>query len=73
MVLDDVIFLMLVPPRLLLLPLLSRSWARIDKADAYLKQFMMHILDEVTSLLARDMTGTGSLMPSFVRALNTHQ
>jgi cytochrome P450 len=72
-VLDNAIFLMLVPPRLLLLPLLPRSWARIGKAAADFKQYMMHMLDEETSLLERGKTGTGSLMTSFVRALDTHQ
>lgn len=72
-VLDNAIFLMLVPPRLLLLPLLPRSWARIGKAAADFKQYMMHMLDEETSLLERGKTGTGSLMTSFVRALDTHR
>jgi cytochrome P450 len=72
-VLDNAIFLMLVPPRLLLFPFLPRSWARIGKAAADFKQYMMHMLDEETSLLERGKTGTGSLMTSFVRALDTHQ
>lgn len=72
-VLDNAIFLMLVPPRLLLLPLLPNSWARIGKAGADFKQYMMHMLDEETTLLDQGKTGTGSLMTSFVRALDTHQ
>jgi hypothetical protein len=72
-VLDNAIFLMLVPPRLLLLPLLPKSWARIGKAAADFKQHMMRMLDEETSLLERGKTGTGSLMTSFVRALDTHR
>jgi cytochrome P450 len=72
-VLDNAIFLMLAPPRLLSFPLLPRSWARIGKAAADFKQYMMHMLDEETSLLERGQTGTGSLMTSFVRALDTHQ
>lgn len=72
-VLDNAIFLMLVPPRLLLLPLLPRSWAHVGKAAAEFKQYMRHMLDEENSLLNRGEMGTGSLMTSFVRALNTHQ
>ncbi|KAL9125818.1 MAG: hypothetical protein Q9217_005038 [Psora testacea] len=72
-VLDNAIFLMLVPPRLLLLPLLPRSWTRVGKAAAEFKQYMIHMLDEEMSLLNRGETGTGSLMTSFVRALDTHQ
>jgi cytochrome P450 len=67
--LDDAIFLMLIPHQLLLLP---RSWARIGKVAADFKQYMRHMLDEETSLLQRGKTGTGSLMTSFVRALDTH-
>jgi cytochrome P450 len=72
-VLDNAIVLMLVTPRLLLLPVLPRSWARIGKAAADFKQYMIHMLDEETSLLDRGETGTGSLMTSFVRALDTHR
>ena len=72
-VLDNSIFLMLVPPRLLLLPLLPRSWTRIGQAAADFKKYMMQMLEEETSLLKRGEMGTGSLMTSFVRALDTHQ
>ena len=72
-VLDNAILLMLIPPRLLQFPLLPRSWARIGKAAADFKQYMIHMLDEETSLLHRGKTGTGSLMTSFVRALDTHK
>ena len=73
MVLDNAIFLMLVPPRLLLLPILLKSWARIGNAAADFKQYMKHMLNEETSLLSGGKQGTGSLMTSFVQALNTHQ
>ena len=71
-VLDNAILLMLVPPRLLRLPLL-RSWKRVGTAAAEFKQYMMDMLDEETALLQRGEAGTGSLMTSFVRALDTHQ
>lgn len=71
-VLDNVIVLMLVPRRLLQLPI-SRSWARIGRAAAEFKQFMMDMLDKETILLQKGKIGTGSLMTSFVRALDTHQ
>lgn len=72
-VLDNAIFLMLIPPRILQLPLLPKSWARIGKAAADFKRYMIHMLDEESSLLGQGKTGTGSLMTSFVRALDTHQ
>lgn len=72
-VLDNAILLMLIPPRLLLLPLLPKSWARIGKAAANFKQYMIHMLDEETSLLDQGKKGTGSIMTSFVRALNVNR
>lgn len=72
-VLDNAIFLMLVPPRLLQLPLLPRSWARIGKAAADFKRYMIRMLDEESALLSHGKPGTGSLMTSFVRALDIHQ
>lgn len=72
-VLDNAIFLMLVPPRILRLPFLPHSWRRIGKAAAAFKQHMAHMLETETSLHNRGKTGTGSLMTSFVRALDTSQ
>ena len=72
-VLDNAIFLMLVPPRLLLFPLLPRSWALVGKAAAEFKRYMVHMLNEETSLMKQGKMGTGTLMTSFVRALDTHQ
>jgi Cytochrome P450 len=70
---DNAILLMLVPRRLLRLPLLPNSWQRLGKAAAEFKQYMIDMLKEETSLLEQGDSGTGSLMTSFVRALNTHQ
>lgn len=72
-VLDNAIFLMLVPPRLMLLPFLPKSWIRIGNAAKDFKTYMIQMLDEETSLLSRGERGTGSLMTSFVRALDTHR
>lgn len=71
-VLDNAILLMLIPRRILKLPL-PHSWARIGRAAADFKQYMMDMLGEETSLLRQGKSGTGSLMTSFVRALDTHQ
>ena len=72
-VLDNALLLMIVPPRMLLLPLLPKAWARIGKSAADFKRYMMHMLDEETSLLHQGKPGTGSLMTSLVRALDTQQ
>lgn len=72
-VLDNALFLMLVPPRFLLFPLLPKQWAHIGKAAADFKQYMVDMLHEETARLNRGEAGVGILMTSFVRALNTHQ
>ena len=72
-VLDNAIILMLVPPRLLLLPFLPKSWSLIGNAAKDFKKYMAQMLDEESSLLSRGEAGTGSLMTSLVRALDTHQ
>ena len=72
-VLDNAIFLMLVPPRFMLLPFLPKSWVRIGNAAQDFKTYMVQMLDHESSLLSRGEKGTGTLMTSFVRALDTHQ
>ena len=67
-VLDNAILLMLMPLWLLRLPAMPRSWARLGEAAAEFKQYMVHMLDEETSLMKRGEKGTGSLMTSLVRA-----
>ena len=64
---------MLVPHRILRLPAIPRSWARLGKAAAEFKQYMVHMLDHEISLMDRGEKGTGSLMTCFVRVLGTHQ
>ena len=72
-VLDNAILLMLLPPRFLRLPILPQSWTRIGKAAAAFKQYMVQMLEKETLLLEQGRTGTGSLMTSFIRALDTHK
>jgi cytochrome P450 len=72
-VLDNAILLMLIPPRILRLPFLPNRLARIGQAAADFKQYMVQMLGEEMSLLEDDKTGTGSLMTSFVRALDINR
>ena len=72
-VLDNALLLMLVPPRLLRLPLLPRSLTHIGRAAIEFKQYMIQMLDQETSFRDQGKSGSGSLMTSFVRALDTHQ
>ena len=70
-VLDNAIILMLIPYRYLTLPLLPKSWSRLGKATIDFKEYMAEMLDKETSLIRHGDKGTGSLMTSFVRALDT--
>ena len=72
-VLDSAVFLMLVPPKLLKLPFLPRSWRQIGQAAADFKQYMLQMLDAETQLLQQGSKGTGNLITSFLKALDVHQ
>lgn len=72
-VLDNALPLMLVPPKFLNVQLLPKSWRRIGKAAADFKRYMQDMLEEETSRFEQGKPGSGGLMTSFVRALNTNQ
>ena len=72
-VLDNALLLMVAPPRLLSSRIMPQSWARIGEATNPFRQYMMDMLTEETALLSQDKPGTGSLMTSFVKALEDNQ
>ena len=71
--LDNAIFLMLFSPKLLAIPLIPKSWARIGQATKDFKEYMMDMFSEEKRLLAAGKTGTGNLMSSMVRATGVEQ
>lgn len=73
MVLDNAILIMVLPRWLFSLPLLPKSLARVGKAANDFQYYMKTMLGEETALRDKGREGTGSLMTSFVRALDTHQ
>jgi cytochrome P450 len=72
-VLDNAIPLMLVPYRYLLHPWAPKSWARVGQAGAEFKAHMVRMLDEENAAFVRGESGSGGLMTSFLRALNSHE
>ncbi|MCJ1381959.1 hypothetical protein MMC17_005071 [Xylographa soralifera] len=66
--LDNALFMMLVPPRLLLSRFSPKSWSRIGRATTEFKSYMMSMLNEERSLLDAGKPGTGNLMSSLIRA-----
>lgn len=71
--LDNALFMMLVPPKLLTMPFIPKSWARIGRATNDLRQYMMDMLNEERRLLDAGKPGTGNLISSLVRASEVEQ
>lgn len=71
--LDNALFMMLVPPKLLTMPFVPKSWARIGQATRDFRQYMMDMLNEERRLLDAGKPGTGNLMSSLVRASEVEQ
>lgn len=69
-VLDNVIILMLIPPRHLAYPWLPTFLRKIGSAAQDFKTHMVKMLDEENRLMNQGEEGTGSLMTSFIRALD---
>lgn len=68
-VLDNSILLMLIPQRHLTYSWMPASLQRIGLAASDFKKHMVQMLDEETKLMNRGEKGSGSLMTSFIRAL----
>lgn len=71
--LDNALFMMLVPPKLLTMPFVPKTWARIGQATNDFRQYMMDMLHEERRLLDAGKPGTGNLMSSLVRASEVEQ
>ena len=66
--LDNSLFMMLVPPKLLMSRFSPKSWSRIGRATKDFKDYMMSMLHEERNLLDAGKPGTGNLMSSLIRA-----
>lgn len=71
-VLDNCISLMLFPPTLLSKSWMPKKLRRIGKAAFDFKSHMVRMLAEESDALHKGEKGSGSLMTSFVRALDQH-
>jgi cytochrome P450 len=72
-VLDNAILIMLIPPRLLRLPIFPKSLQQVGKTAEAFKAHMERMLAEQTAALKEGKTGAGSLMTSFLRSMNQHE
>ncbi len=71
-VLDNVILLLLIPQEYLRCSWLPQKLQKLGKAAADFKFHMAKMLEEETESMNRGEQGSGSLMTSFVRALDTN-
>lgn len=71
--LDNSLFMMLVPPKILLSRFAPKSWLRIGRATNDFKTYMETMLRDERSLLDAGKPGTGNLMSSLVRASEDEQ
>jgi hypothetical protein len=72
-VLDNIIMIMVISPKLLAFSFAPESWRRVARAAADFKMHMVRMLDEETTALNEGKSGSGGLMTSFVRALDMKQ
>lgn len=71
--LDNALLMMLVPPKVLTMPFVPKTWAKIGQATKDFKQYMMDMYNEERALLIAGKPGTGKLMSSLVRASEDEQ
>ncbi|KAK5045471.1 hypothetical protein LTR84_009335 [Exophiala bonariae] len=67
-VLDNILTVMLVPPRLLSLPFAPRPWQRVGIAANDFKRYMIDMLQEETRSFEQGNIEKGGLMTGFLRA-----
>jgi cytochrome P450 len=72
-VLDNAILIMILPYRYLQGSLVPKKLVRVGNAARSFKKHMVQMLDDETSALRDNKPDSGSLMSSFVRALDTHE
>lgn len=72
-VLDNAIVLMILPYKYLQGSLVPKSLVRIGNAARSFKKHMVQMLDDETSAVRDNKPDSGSLMSSFIRALDTHE
>ena len=72
-VLDNIILVLITPRYLLTLPFSPKSWVKVGEAADEFKQYMVRMMNEETALIKAGQKNTGTLMASFLRALDTNE
>lgn len=71
-VLDNVIMLMLIPPRLMRWPVFPDSWQEVGHAAAAFEKYMEQMVQQEKQLFNQDKPGSGGLMTGFMHALRAN-
>lgn len=72
-VLDNAILIMIVPYKYLQGRLVPKNLVRVGNAARSFKNHMVQMLEDETTALRQNKPGSGGIMGSFVRALDTHE
>lgn len=72
-VLDNAILIMIIPYKYLQGALVPKKLARVGNAARSFKKHMVKMLEDEITSLRENKPGSGGLMGSFVRALDTHE
>lgn len=72
-VLDNAILIMIVPYRYLRGRFVPKKLVRVGNAARSFKKHMVKMLEDETTALRENKPGSGGIMGSFVRALDTHE
>lgn len=67
-IMDNALFMMLVPSRILCSPLVPQSWAKVGQATTSFKKYMLEMLDQEKSLAAQEKSGASHLTSALLRA-----
>lgn len=67
LVLDHLLVLLAIPPKLLSLPLIPYRWAQVGQAMKEFRRYMIEMLQNEKKLISERSPGTGNLMSSLVR------
>ena len=72
-VMDNALFLMIMPPKLLTAWCIPNAWKRIGQAKEEFKQYMLDMFNEEQKLLKAGAPETGNLMSAMVRQSEKNQ
>ncbi len=71
--LDNVILTLVIPYRYLMLPFMPASWQKVGHAGHAFETIVQTMVEEETETIRKGNPGSGGLVTSFVKSLETHK